>query len=274
MDVGRGALVAHLFTTLFQQPATQAVRWAPPAPCGGDSTETHAYRGNPIAVPNLDDMPLLRARTTLARLGLKLEVRSVRMDGPTGLVIAQSPTGGSLAIWGDVVIICARRSPVFPDVGGLTFDAAQKILRDAGYVAIKTNSFVDRPSHVGVVFRQQPNAGAAASRGSVDTLIVGMTPPIAAVPPSQSSQGQLPRVSPSSRAPDSAASRQVPSAPSDIDEPMDWSWLWKVAVGVGVVLAVAAAVRKVKDKRRLAGLRVTPYQHAGHSRVVNAKRHD
>jgi hypothetical protein len=272
MAVGRGVLVAHLFTTLFQQPASQAVRWASPAPCGGDSTQTHAHRGNPIAVPNLDDMPVLRARTTLARLGLKLEVRSVRMDGPTGVVLAQSPPAGNLAIWGDVVIVCARRSPVFPDVGGLTFDAARKVLQDAGYVAIKTSSFVDRASHVGVVFRQQPTAGSAAPHGSVDTLIVGMTPPIAAVPPSQSSQALLPR----SRASDTAPSSQVtsPDVPIDVDEPMDWSWLWKLAVVVGVVLAVVAAVVKAKDKRRLAALRITPYQHPGQSRVIAAKRND
>jgi hypothetical protein len=139
-------------------------------------------------------------------------------------------------------------------------------------VAIKTNSFVDRASHVGVVFRQQPTAGSAAPHGSVDTLIVGMTPPIAAVPPSQSSQALLPRP----RASDTAASPQVasPPAPIEPDEPMDWSWLWKAAVVVGVLLAVVAAVIRVKDKRRLAALRVTPYQHSGRPRVVAAKRND
>ncbi len=283
MEVRLGVLVAGLLTTLpaasvlaqLQQPAMQVARWAPPPPCTGDSTETHARRGSTTTVPNLDSMTILRARVVLARLGLKIDVRNVRVDGPTGLVIGQAPQPGTSVVSGDVVIVCSRRSPAMPNVAGLTFDAAGRVLADAGYDAVRISSFVDRPARVGVVFRQQPPAGAAVPRGGADTLIVGMAPPIASVvraPGAQEPPGAPPRSQTSGTTNVVVQARELPPMAPLADEPMDWSWLWKLAVGATGLLAAWVIVVRLKDRRRLDALRVVPHQHPGRTRVVRATR--
>lgn len=271
MAVGRGVLVAWLL--MSQQAVAQTTRWAPPSPCVGDSAETHTRRGATVSVPNLDSMPMVRARATLAKFALRIDVRSVRMDGPAGVVIGQAPKAGTFASTGDVVIVCLRRPPEYPSVVGLPFDAARRTLVDAGYDGLKVNSFVDAASKVGIVIRQQPTAGTGAPYGSVDTLVVGMAPPIASVVRPLSPQ--TPEASPSSPVPSPAvaqAGAARPAVPTDTTAPMDLSWIWKVGV-IGAVLSVAFLMAsRAKDRRRLDSLRVTPYQHPGQREVVLTRR--
>jgi len=175
MTARRGAFVACLLTIL---PVPRAIaqglpdgsvaRSGPPAPCVGDSVETHARRGNMIAVPSLESMSARRASLTLSKLNLKIDVRSVRMNGTPGVVIAQSPAFTTFAASGDVVAVCVRRAAIVPNVVGRTFEAGRSVLADSGFESIKTNSFVDDPSQVGVIIRQQPAAGVAAPIGSVE----------------------------------------------------------------------------------------------------------
>jgi hypothetical protein len=271
----RGVLVAYAFTTVLQQPVTQQARWAPPPPCTGDSTEAHARRGSTIAVPNLDSMTILRARVMLARLGLKIDVRNVQVDGRTGVVIGQAPQAGTSVTSGDVVIVCSRRSAAMPNVVGLTFDAAGKVLADAGYDAVRINSFVDRAERVGIVFRQQPVAGAAIPRGGTDTLIVGMAPPIASdmrAPGAQGLPGALPTQQTAGATNVVAPAQEIPPIALLPDEPIGWSWLLVLAVGVVALVAAWAMMVKLKDRRRMAAFRVVPHQHPGRPRVVSATR--
>ncbi|MEO8335757.1 MAG: PASTA domain-containing protein [bacterium] len=265
MAVSRGVLVAWASTTLLQQPVGPPVRVAPPAPCTGDSTETHVRRAGMIAVPNLDDMTVLRARTTLATVGLKIDIRSVRIDGPTGIVFGQAPPPGSFAAAGDLVIVCTRRPSVFPYVVGMSFDAARTTLQNAGYETVRLNSFVDRGSRVGVVGRQQPTAGVAAPRGSVDTLIVGLASDMSAnvTPPTQPSRG------------DSAVPRATAALPPIVVvDSINWMAIAAWVVAIGGLLAIATAAIKRKDKRLLAGLRVSPHSHPGNPTVIDAGRDD
>jgi hypothetical protein len=273
MKARRGVFVAYAFTTVLQQPAQQT-RWAPPPPCTGDSTEAHARRGSTIAVPNLELLTILRARVTLARLGLRIDVRKVQVDGPTSVVIGQAPQAGTSVTSGDVVIVCSRRSPVMPNVVGLSYDAAGKVLADAGYDAVRINSFVDRAARVGIVFRQQPVAGAAIPTGSADTLIVGMAPPIASVVRSPGAQEQsgAPRQPSAGTTNVAAQAQELRSTAPVADEPLGWSWLWKLAVGAGVLVAAWVMVVRMKDRRRLAAFRVIPHQHPGRPHVVSATR--
>jgi PASTA domain len=277
--VGRqGVLFANVLATLLQQPATQIARWAPPQPCNGDSTETHARRGFMIPVPNLEGMSILRARVALTRLGLRIDVRSVQLDGPADVVIGQAPQPGSFAGSADAVIVCSRRPPVFPNVVGLGLDEARKRLSDAGYSGVKITSFVEPGARVGIVIRQQPTAGAAAPRGSADTIVVGAAPAISTTsppggPPSKAPQSQPPQPQPKTAV--LTPTRTVapsPDVPVEFDEPMDLAWLGIAVVAAGVVLATAAATIKAKDRRRLAALHVVPRQHAGNPHVVVARR--
>jgi hypothetical protein len=273
MKARRGVFVAYAFTTVLQQSATQQTRWAPPPPCTGDSTEAHARRGSTIAVPNLDSLTILRARAMLARLGLKIDVRNVRVDGPTSVVIGQAPPAGTFVTSGDVVIVCSRRSPGMPNVVGLSYDAAGKVLADAGYDAVRINSFVDRAARVGIVFRQQPVAGAAIPTGSADTLIVGIAPSIGSVVRSPGAQEQPGATSQPSGTTEVVAQAQEvrPTAPVAV-EPLGWNWLWTLPVGAGVLVAAWVKVVRMKDRRRLAAFRVVPHQHPGRPHVVSATR--
>jgi beta-lactam-binding protein with PASTA domain len=229
-----------------------------------------------IAVPSLESMSARRASLTLSKLNLKIDVRSVRMNGTPGVVIAQSPAFTTFAASGDVVAVCVRRAAIVPNVVGRTFEAGRSVLADSGFESIKTNSFVDDPSQVGVIIRQQPAAGVAAPIGSVDALIVGIASPIASVVRSQSKQ-EPPRSQPQRSSSDTDAavrpqgSSRTPPTPDD-DLPRDWSWVWKLLVGIGVVSAPWPAIVKAKDRRRLAALRVVPRQHPGRPRVVSTTR--
>jgi hypothetical protein len=264
-----GVLVVCLFTALpvpraLAQRIPPAASWPPPQPCTGDSAVTHARPGNSIRVPDLDAVPLRRAKAMLAKLRLGIEMRRVRMRGTSGVVIAQSPQAGVLAASDDVVIVCSRFPSVIPAVVGLAFDNAQRLLAESGYDAIRSNSFVDRASLVGKVVRQQPPAGREAQMGSVDTLIVGVSSPISiAVPP---------RARPL-WADTATAAPPTPSVFIFDDETTDLTWLWKSIVGAGILLVAFAALTtavRAKDRRRLAALRVVPRQHPGRPHLVRA----
>jgi len=273
MSARRGVLVACLLTAwpaaeaLQQQGAPPRGRVAAPAPCSGDSVDVRVRRDGFVPVPDVNGMTPGRAKLALAKVRLGIEVRGVRMDGPVGVVIAQSPQPGSTASTSDVVIVCTRLPRRVPSVVGLTFDEAQKNVRDSGFEVVKTNSFVSRESQVGIVVRQQPPAGAALSVGGVDTLVVGIASRLSAVPPPQAVVFARPTPGPVVRLSGDAQ-------PVTFGEPTGRRTIVEWALIAGLLLGGVLALVLVRARRPLTSLRVTPHRHSGNPRVVVTRRDD
>ena len=267
MTPRRGVLVACLLMAwptaraLQQQAAPPRGRVGPPSPCGGDSVDARVRRDNFVAVPDLAGMTSRRAKLALAKIRLEIDERGVRMDGPVGVVIGQSPQPGSTASTGDVVIVCTRLPRRVPSVTGLTFDAAQKDIHDSGFEVVRTNSFVSLESQVGRVVRQQPPAGSSLSAGGIDTLVVGIASKLSTVPPPQAVVFARPEAGTGVRLAGNAQ-------PITFGEPSGRLTLLAWAVALALLAGIAVMVVRSKSRVAVDALRVTPHRHAGNPHVV------
>lgn len=133
-----------------------------------------------VVVPDVTQMPLTRAATTLRRAGLTLGAVARRPSPQdSGTVLSQLPQNGDSV---------ARRTPValevavpqartVPSVIGLSKDDAQRKLADEGIKIGSVDSRVSRDS-VGLVVAQTPGAGQALTAAAEAALTLGAQPQI------------------------------------------------------------------------------------------------
>jgi serine/threonine-protein kinase len=126
----------------------------------------------PIAVPKVTGKQVAQAKSQLAAIGLtatSTEAFSSRVA--KGVVISQSPSGGTLPPRGQVALVVSKGpAPVpVPNVVNLKLAQARQALQAAGFVVVVRN---DIPGGPGIVLQQSPGAGASRAKGSTVSLDV------------------------------------------------------------------------------------------------------
>ncbi|MBC7252680.1 MAG: Stk1 family PASTA domain-containing Ser/Thr kinase [Actinobacteria bacterium] len=144
-------------------------------------------RGTKVEVPNLKGMTEEQARQTLEGLGLKLgQVEDYYIEDPSekvGVVVSQDPEWGTLLRKGEKVNVTVSREMKMPGVVGLTREAAEEKLREAGVTIIEiVNKPVDDEDKIGRVLSQDPSAGKLINPRTNVRLEVGVEQKKVAVP--------------------------------------------------------------------------------------------
>jgi beta-lactam-binding protein with PASTA domain len=141
-------------------------------------------RGSPVRaavapqlrVPGVIGLPGSDAVIAIRDAGLVPRIRLVASTESAGRVIRQSPNANSDAARGsEVVLLVAKGRPLVhrtevPDVVGMTADAAQQMLRAAGFAIRVITTHSNEPA--GQVFRQTPAAGTDLRKGATIALHV------------------------------------------------------------------------------------------------------
>ena len=140
--------------------------------------------GGTVAVPSVVGFSLDDAKIRVATDGLTVTTVERNADDPKGVVIAQSPAGGSFA--GDstrVRLVVSRGPPPvpIPDVRTLSPEDAQARLEEAGFLVT-----VDRPNNETVPYNDvidtDPAIGGKLPRDSEITLLVSNGPAPVQIP--------------------------------------------------------------------------------------------
>ncbi len=144
-------------------------------------------RGAKVEVPNLVGMTEEQARETLEGLGLKLgRVDDHYIEDPSekvGVVVSQDPEWGTLLRKGEKVNITVSREMKMPSVVGLSREAAEDRLREAGITILEiVNKPVDDEEKVGKVLSQDPAPGKLINPRTNVRLEVGAEVKKVAVP--------------------------------------------------------------------------------------------
>lgn len=102
----------------------------------GDTITVQVSKGRaPITVPNVVGKNVNEAKSTLARLGLTVELQKEEADLPKDQVVTQDPLDGSGAEPGDTVTLTVSSGPplvTVPDVRNLSAEDASKALQAVG----------------------------------------------------------------------------------------------------------------------------------------------
>ena len=153
--------------------ATRVLFPAPPPP------------GDLVEVPDLEGLPLERARVRLADADLQLgEVESLRHPRlDSSLVVGQGPLGGQLAAPGAPVRVTVSLGPhrqAVPDVANLLEERALRVLEATGF-GVSVDS-VDSDLPAGVVVAVQPQAGTVLVVPGEVRLTLSRGPALIAMP--------------------------------------------------------------------------------------------
>lgn len=113
------------------------------------------------------------AEATVREAGFEPRVEQRESDRPRGIVVDQSPDGGTELEEGETVQLTVSSGPpreTVPDVVGVAEEAAVESLREAGFEAEVSRAFSERRE--GVVARQEPAAGESLREGGTVALVV------------------------------------------------------------------------------------------------------
>ena len=136
-------------------------------------------------VPSVLGLTAAEAAASLRKAGLGAKMHPVASNSQAGLVVAQSPAGGTHALHGTALLSVSKGPPHLriPNVTGTTRSTAVGRLHLLGLVA--RVHIVPSQKPAGNVVGQIPRAGASAVRGSIVNLSVaqgnGQQPPPARV---------------------------------------------------------------------------------------------
>lgn len=126
---------------------------------------------------------------------------------------------------------------------------------------------------IACLFTTLPVRCVLAQDMAVDSTISRLVTPQAGQDPRRAQPPQTPTSAPPAAGRGTAAvqAQGAPQIPSTLEpEPRDWAWVRKMSVALVVLLAALVKTVKVRDRRRLASLRVVPHQHPGRPHVVIA----
>jgi serine/threonine-protein kinase len=163
------------------RPAGEVTAQSPPA--GEKLTQGQPVRINvskgpqPVAVPNVLNLPIDQASSTLQAAGFQVSTRFVDNDQPANTVIDQSPQSGASAGKGSVVSLTVSKGPktsTVPDVSSTDLGTAEQTLRASGFSNIKVvYQDTSDPNSDGVVLDQSPQGGQQVAPKTAITLTVG-----------------------------------------------------------------------------------------------------
>jgi serine/threonine-protein kinase len=144
-----------------------------------------------VAVPNVTGKTEAAARAAIVAAGLKVGTvthansETVR----SGLVISQTPNGGSLQSGQKVDLVVSSGKPQVqvPSVVGLSQQDAEAAIRQANLVPQVVQEDISTCTQTpGFVCRQDPAQGTQVTEGSTVTIFVASTGPSASPSPSES----------------------------------------------------------------------------------------
>jgi serine/threonine-protein kinase len=130
----------------------------------------------PVTVPNVVGLPYDQAASELQRAGFGVNRVDVASDQTEGVVVDQSPNGGSSSSAGATVTLSVSRGPettAVPDVTAQDVTVAESTLAAAGFRTQIELEDTDDPTLDGIVISQDPAGGTQAKPDSVVTLFVG-----------------------------------------------------------------------------------------------------
>jgi serine/threonine-protein kinase len=130
----------------------------------------------PVTVPNVVGLPYDQAASELQRAGFGVNRVDVASDQTEGVVVDQSPNGGSSSSAGATVTLSVSRGPetsAVPDVTAQDVTVAESTLAAAGFRTQIELEDTDDPTLDGIVISQDPVGGTQAEPDSVVTLFVG-----------------------------------------------------------------------------------------------------
>jgi serine/threonine-protein kinase len=149
---------------------------------GGTTTQstTTTTTTQQVQAPNVVGLQQNVAQRRLNRAGLAVRVRYIASSKPSGQVVNQSPTAGTLVKKGSRVQISVSVGPnatttQVPDVVGQDQQTATTTLQDAGFEVQVINLPATDPSQNGNVIDEQPGGGSRAPQGSTVTIYVAST---------------------------------------------------------------------------------------------------
>ncbi|MDE0269066.1 MAG: PASTA domain-containing protein [Acidimicrobiaceae bacterium] len=136
-----------------------------------------------VVVPDIKNFDRLNAEAQLRNLGLDVNLRFVEnaaVDEDT--VFAQDPPAGQRVERGELVTITVSRDElhIVPSVEAHNVVKARELLEEAGYRML-TLSEVSQ-AEVGIVFNQEPAAGAKLRQGNAVTVYVSTGPGLVFIP--------------------------------------------------------------------------------------------
>jgi len=163
------------------KPAGEVTAQSPPP--GEKVTQGQPVRINvskgpqPIAVPNVLNLPIDQASSMLQAAGFQVSTRFVDNNQPANTVIDQSPQSGASAGKGSVVSLTVSKGPktsTVPDVSSTELGTAEQTLRASGFSNIKVvYQDTTDPNSDGVVLDQSPQGGQQVAPKTAITLTVG-----------------------------------------------------------------------------------------------------
>lgn len=138
------------------------------------------------AVPQLTGLTIDAAKALLhgVRLALGATTKDYDEQAAAGVILSSNPEAGRIAQPGDTVDVVVSKGPApvpVPSVTGLTLDAADSALRDAGFTTSSATEYSDSVDS-GAVVRTEPGTGASVQRGSHVKIIVSKGPRPVRVP--------------------------------------------------------------------------------------------
>jgi len=114
-----------------------------------------------------------RAEARVREAGFEPRAESEESTRPRGIVLEQSPDPGTEQEEGETVLLTVSSGPpreTVPDVVGATEESAVESLEEAGFETEVSKAFSER--RVGVVVRQEPDAGENLREGATVALTV------------------------------------------------------------------------------------------------------
>jgi beta-lactam-binding protein with PASTA domain len=131
-----------------------------------------------VTVPSVLRLQQSAAQRRLNDAGVRARVKYVPSQQPTGVVLAQNPSGGTKVKKGSRVVLAVSRGPnptltVVPNVAGKSKQAATTELQNAGFKVQVINVRPADPSQTGMVVDEQPAGSSRAPDGSTVTIYVG-----------------------------------------------------------------------------------------------------
>ncbi|KRA39112.1 MULTISPECIES: Stk1 family PASTA domain-containing Ser/Thr kinase [unclassified Nocardioides] len=133
-------------------------------------------------IPSVTDQPYKDAVRDLLGAGIlranikKNETDCKDSDEPAGTVVTQTPEAGMAIDTSAIVELCVSDGPAkVPNVVGRTQAAAEKAIRDAGFIPVVNNAAADDDSQPkGRITRQDPIAGEPLRQGDRVVLYVSI----------------------------------------------------------------------------------------------------
>jgi eukaryotic-like serine/threonine-protein kinase len=132
-----------------------------------------------VAVPSVVGRQLTVAKPVLQRAGFKINITYHRSTRASGIVLNESPAGGTQADQGSTVTLTVSRGPgtvTVPQVQGATLTHAEDLIRKAGLKVGKVQSVNDSQYPAGEVSSTSPIAGVPVPPGTPVKLFVSAGP--------------------------------------------------------------------------------------------------